>query len=136
VPLTLYEINDNKKKLLWQEEITWMAVWAGSPEEAIRFYCSRHEYRNEINDLLGQVVCREARVDGQPLPPGIVPAQEGLHEEARPGMLRALGWAMDDELRCDACDMAAMGDPQYQVCSWCQLCPDCKDSDCELCGKP
>jgi len=52
--------------------------------------------------------------------------------ESDPRYLRNAGWRCEDETDCESCGLAAMGLDEYEVCSECNLCPECgHDETCE-----
>lgn len=59
------------------------------------------------------------------------PETEGL---ASPADLREQGYHHDGERACECCDLYACDLPEFAVCPWCYLCPECR-IDCEECGE-
>jgi hypothetical protein len=52
--------------------------------------------------------------------------------EKLPEVLRAVGWAMEDDEACDSCGLHSMHDERFEICIECRNCVEC---GCEGCGE-
>ena len=54
---------------------------------------------------------------------------------ADPEMRRTAGFREEGESTCNGCDLAANGLDEHEVCWWCDLCPDCADTEEVMCAE-
>jgi hypothetical protein len=131
--MILYSVTDyNDIEGEW--ECAWYAaVWASSPEDAIKF--GIENYGGEHHDAKTAGIRVMASNDNllQYAPIVVEPTREKRNE-----VLRLAGWRHgEDDHQCDCCGLASMGQKKYEVCSECYLCKECRkdeDDPCEWCS--
>lgn len=118
--LQLYFATDNIPGLgLHWEEAHPMHIWADGYERAVEL--AHRLYRAEHGLTPEECQLAISPADAK----GVTPERDCPHEEGRPEVLRRLGWAIEDERRCDTCGLAPMGVDEYVVCFECGQCLEC-----------
>lgn len=104
-----------------RETLSWMAVWANSPEEAKAHYKAHYRGDGPIDEF--EPWCRPAKYPHSSSP-------WSPHEETNYEVLRQIGWREPGDRECEACGLCSLG--MYPVCHTCYRCTECgHQKDCE-----